>query len=525
LHIGGAGLARGYLDRAGLTAEKFIPDAFGAEAGGRLYRTGDLARYLPDGQIEFIGRIDHQVKVRGFRIELGEIEAALVEHAGVRAAAVAAREDTPGEKQLVAYVVAGEERPTPGEFRGYLKERLPEYMVPSVFMFLEALPLTPGGKIDRRALPLPDSVRAEPQESYVAPRDGLELRFVQTWEEVLGVRPVGVTDNFFDLGGHSLLAVRLLARVQKLFGQNLPLVTFFQSPTVEALAGILRRGTRPRSRSPLVSIQPSGSRPPFFCVHPGGGHVLCYADLARRLGNDQPFYGLEARGLGAGEEPLARVEEMAAYYIEAVRGLERQGPYLLGGWSFGGLVALEMARQLRGQGGEVALLALLDSRAPGSFGKFADFDDSTALALLARELGNLFGKDLPVSSDDLRRLGRGEQLDYVLERAIRTGVLPPDIGLSQIRRLLRVFKANLRAMRDYAPGIYPHRVTLFRAGERFAGTDQDPAMGWGELAAGGLEIYEVPGDHYTMVREPHVQALAERLRSCLDKALAIDPGE
>jgi acyl carrier protein len=237
LCIGGAGLARGYLNRPELTAEKFIPDSFSDEPGARLYRTGDLARYLPDGNIEFLGRIDHQVKVRGFRIELGEIESALEQHPAVRETAVIAREEQRGNKRLVAYVVFNQNAEIlTTELRSFLKEKLPDYMVPSAFVVLDSLPLTPSGKVDRRALPAPDSARPGAEDSYVAPRTPLEEVLAVIWCEILGLNQVGIHDNFFELGGHSLLATQVISRLRKVFEVEIPLRTLFESPTVEKLA-------------------------------------------------------------------------------------------------------------------------------------------------------------------------------------------------------------------------------------------------------------------------------------------------
>jgi acyl carrier protein len=325
-----------------------------------------VARYLADGNIEFLGRVDHQVKIRGFRIELGEIEALLGQHPSVREAVVVAREDAPSEKRLVAYVVGHEEQPTSvGELRSFLKEKLPGYMMPSAFVLLDELPLTPSGKVDRRALPAPEQTRTEQNGAFVAPRDELELRLAEMWEKVLGVQPVGVTDNFFDLGGHSLLAVRLFAQIEKVFGKNLPLATLFQAPTVEQLTPIVREQDSSASWSSLVAVQPEGSKPPFFGVHGALANVLMFRGLAHHLGPDQPVYGLQAQGLDGKHEPHTRVEEMAAHYIAEIRTVQSEGPYYLGGVSFGGLVAFEMAQQLHARGERVALLALFNTDFPG----------------------------------------------------------------------------------------------------------------------------------------------------------------
>ena len=291
----------------------------------------------------------------------------LRQHPAVRETVVIARDDGLGEKWLAAYIVSRREpTPTVNELSSFLHEKLPAYMVPSTFMFLDELPLTPNGKVDRRTLPAPDRVGSTRRGIRVAPRDTLELQLVQIWEDILGLRPVGVTDNFFDLGGHSLLAVRLIARIHKQFGQKLPLPTLFQGATIEQLAGVLRRSPTPLRCSPLVGIHLGGSGRPFFCVHPVGGSILCYAGLSRRLGPDQPFYGLQHPGLDGEWAPYTRIEEMASDYLTALRAVQPEGPYLLGGWSLGGIVAFEMAQQLEARGQKVALLALLDASALAS---------------------------------------------------------------------------------------------------------------------------------------------------------------
>ena len=295
LYIGGDGVARGYFNRPELTAERFLPDPYSAEPGARVYRTGDLARYRADGTLELLGRIDQQVKVRGFRIELGEIEAALAHHPGIAQAVTVAREDSPGDRRLVAYVVTHDSAPlAAADLRRFLRQSLPDYMVPAILLMVDALPLTPNGKVDRRALPAPEKSRLEAGSSSVIPRDALELQLTKIWEEVLRIEPVSLRDNFFELGGDSLLAVRLFVQIDKAFGQKLPLATLFQAPTVEQLANVLRQEEWSLSWSALVAIQPRGSQPPFFCVHAHGGEVLIFKDLAKHLGPDQPFYGLQA---------------------------------------------------------------------------------------------------------------------------------------------------------------------------------------------------------------------------------------
>jgi len=513
LHIGGACLARGYLNRPDLTAEKFIPHPFGTEPGARLYKTGDLARYLPDGNIEFLGRVDHQVKVRGFRIELGEIEATLGQHPAVREAVVLAQEDAPGEKRLVAYVVAERHiSPTAGDLRDFLKQKVPQYMVPSAFVLLDTLPLMLNGKVDRHALPTAGRTRPKVEKALVAPRDALELQLTHLWQEVLGIESIGVRDNFFELGGHSLTAVRLFALIENRLGKRLPLAAVFQGATIEHLATLLRQQAEPAPLSSLVAIQPDGSKPPLFLIHPAGGQVFPYVHLAQYLGPDQPCYGLQAKGPEEGRDPYIRIEDMARCYIEALRRVQPEGPYHLGGWSMGGTIAFEMAQQLHAQGYAVALLALLDSRIPAPDEKFSAHDfEATLLTDVVRYFG------LPLDLEDISQLPRDEVLARVLEQAKEAGLVPPEIEVSQAQRFVELCKADFRATRNYVLHRYPGRITLFRANEEPAGASPDPTFGWNEWAAGGVDVHAVPGNHANMVYRPHVEVLAEKLRACLSQ--------
>jgi thioesterase domain-containing protein/acyl carrier protein len=446
LYIGGDGLARGYLNRPELTAKNSFCNPFSDEPGARLYKTGDSSSLPPRWQYRVPGRLDDQIKIRGFRIELGEIEAVLGQHPDVQETVVMVREDIPGNKRLIAYVVVNQtSAATVSQLHQFLKQKLPEYMIPSAIVKLEALPLTPNGKVDRRALLATDTARPELQSAFVAPRDTLELQLAQIWEDVLNVRPIGVTDNFFTLGGHSLLAVRLIALLQQQFGQNLPLATLFLAPTIEHLASTLGQPTDERQWSPLVKIQSGGSKRPFFCVPGAGGNVIYFYHLARHLGSDQPFYGLQARGLDGEQMPHTQVEDMAAYYIEALQTVQPQGPYLLGGHSFGSYVAFEMALQLLHQGQEVALLAILDTPAPLPTNKPVEFehdDDARYLTMLAMTIEQLVGKKLSVSYEDLQPLAPNEQLNYFLERLKTANVFPPEAKLPQLRGLVQVFQSQ-----------------------------------------------------------------------------------
>src|SRR5436309_3192543 len=361
LYIGGTGVARRYLNRPELTAQKFIPDPFSGEPGPRLYRTGDLGRMLPSGAIEYLGRMDYQVKIRGYRIELGELESLIREYPGIRDTVVVASEDKPGNKRLIAYVVPEDRKHFNATgLRDSLRKRLPEYMLPASFISLAALPATLNGKMDRKALPSSGKGSVEVLRQRVVPRNDTETRLTNIWQEVLGIPSISVDDNFFDVGGNSLLAVRLFTRIEKTFHIKLPLATLIEAQTVEQLAGVLSENVR-RSWSPLVEMQPKGSRPPFFCIHGASGNVLIYRDLSRHLGPDQPFYGLQAQGLDGSVDRLATVEEMASLYIQEIRRVQPKGPYLVGGYCLGGTIAYEIAQQLQGQGQDVALLALFDT--------------------------------------------------------------------------------------------------------------------------------------------------------------------
>ncbi|HEY0604287.1 MAG TPA: amino acid adenylation domain-containing protein, partial [Herpetosiphonaceae bacterium] len=529
--VAGESVSRGYLFRPELTAERFVVCPF--EDGQIMVRTGDLGRWRADGTVEILGRIDHQVKVRGFRIETAEIEHALAQHPSVNECVVVAREDAAGDRRLVAYVVKNPEPRTKNQgdgseagsrfwvlgsadLRQHVGAQLPDYMVPSAFVLLDALPKTPNGKLDRRALPAPDGSVSGTSDTFVAPRDTLELRLARIWEALLGVQPVGIRDSFFALGGHSLLVVRLMAQIQTQLGQKIPLATLFQQPTVEHLARTLRQSNPQPLDSPLIQLQPGRDQLPFFCVHAAAGSVLSYLELAQLLGPEQPFYAFQAAGLDDGQPPHTQVETMAVAYLAALRAAQPHGPYRLGGWSFGGLVAYEMAQQLTAQGEEVALLALIDSQ-PSRGEPALAIDQTTLLHWFAIDLGRTVGADLADAADALATLPPEQQFTYVLEQARASGTLPADIGERELRAYLDVYTASLRAMQDYRPLPYAGRVTLFRAGDRPL-DDAGEMLGWDALAAEGVSLRVIPGDHYSIVRQPHVATLAEQLRLSLAEA-------
>ncbi len=516
LYIGGIGVARGYFNRLDLTSERFTDNPF---TEGRMYKTGDVARFLADGNIEYIGRCDHQVKLRGFRIELGEIEAILVQQPQLREAVVVIQRDCQGSQYLVAYVVAHDIQPAVNDLRDFLKAKLPEFMLPTVFNIVDSIPLTPSGKVDRKALSQIEFAIKKSSQSTILPRNDLERQLSDTWCEILHLTKVGVRDNFFELGGTSLKAISLMSAIAEKFGRELPLATLFTHGTIEQLGEILLSATSTYTNSPLVAIQPKGNKRPFFCVHPAGGHVLCYFTLARYLGTEQPFYGLQARGFYGDEEPLTTVEEMAAIYVEAIQTVQPEGPYQVGGWSFGGVVAYEVAQQLQRQGHKVSLLAILDSYVPILLDKNKNIDNKYLVGVLSRVFGGMFGEDNLVSPTEIEHLSIEERLNYIIDKAREAKIFPPGVERQDNRRILDVLVGTLKATYSYQRQPYPGKVTVFRAKEKHI-MAPDPTMVWVELfsvlAVGDVEIHLVPGHHYSFVLEPNVAALAESLGTCLE---------
>ena len=521
IYIGGAGVARGYLKREELTAEKFLANPYSAEPGGRMYRTGDLGRYLENGNIEFLGRKDHQVKIRGFRVELGEIEAALVEHPKIRQAVVLAREDEPGEKRLVAYVVADQEAEEGdsgnkkaglriSELREHMLGKLPEYMVPSAYMKLEKLPLTHNGKIDRKALPQPDTDTPE-KKNMLGRAIATEETLCRLWQEVLRRERVGIHDNFFMIGGHSLLAVQVISRVRSAFAIDMPLNVLFAAPTVARMAehiASVNGHEGPRSSQVLVSIQSQGSRAPFFCVHAVGGQVISYAELSQEMGLEQPFYGLQSPPANYFPESDISIEQMATLYNREIRSVQPVGPYLLSGWSMGGLVAWEMAQQLIKEGETIGLLALMDTTPPSGYLEADDrADEISMLARFALDMSRLVGKDPRPLVEQFSQAAAQDQWNMVQETLTSYGVLAPKTAHAEMTALLNVFTRNALAMNNYSLHPSDQSVVFFRASE----TPERFSKLWTKWAGGGIQFHLVPGDHFTMLRRPNVRIIAETL--------------
>nr|VFJ76926.1 MAG: amino acid adenylation domain-containing protein [Candidatus Kentron sp. FW] len=535
LHIGGAGVARGYLNRPDLTAEKFIPDPFSDDPQARLYRTGDLCRWLPDGNIEFLGRIDTQVKIRGFRIECGEVENALRSHPDVREAVVKPQGEG-ADKQLVAWVGWGElanpntdvsgdvhvgvrspHQPTHA-LRTHLRALVPDWMIPSRFVFVEKLPLTPGGKIDRRALPDLDTDQSSVEAKYVAPRDPVENTLCGIFAQVLGIRRAGIHDNFFDLGGHSLLVIRAMPSIREHFGRELPPRALFQHPTPGELA-LAIRGHGEWLPTILLPLRTTGSRAPLFCVHPAGGGAFCYRELAKCLPDDQPVHGIQAVGFEGKEEPLTGIEAMATRYLEEITAQWPSGPYHLYGWSFGGVVAFEMAQRLRAAGREVGFLVLADTGHPSWFQEENEPEQDEIMVHLLAETGELDSELV----HELRDMARADRLIYLQRRLAHVMNTSRDnqgreSGLPMIENLERfseIYRANSQALRTYRPAPWEGKLVFLSARERL-----DPAMGpphsaWIPLAAGGMEHHVIPGNHFTMHQRPQVREIARILEGIL----------
>ncbi len=506
LYIGGDGVARGYLNRAELTAEKFLPNPF--MEGGRIYRTGDLARYIADGTMQFFGRADHQIKLRGYRIELGEIETVLAQHPSVRQNVVIVREDTPGNPRLVAYLVTDGHTPDAGEWRTYLREKLPDYMIPSAFIALEALPLTPNGKIDRKALPAPDSSLFAEDKTYVAPRTEVEEKIAAIWGAVLGLERVSVQDSFFELGGHSLLAMRIFAGIEKEFGKRLPLTTLFTTPTVEGLAELLPTADH-RAKvvgvPPVLAIQEKGSLHPFFCV---GGGVLNLKNLSRYVGNDLPFYVLQSESLNGYQAVHAPLSEIASFFLKAIKEIQPNGPYYLGGAYGSGIVALEMARQLEVEGEEVALLALFNTR-PNR--------ETQARSLTKRIVGRL------TRIRELTEISWQHFQEALQDRMWKTAVKVCKRARLPLPNFLRGdhYEELLvrRAGKSYLPEKpFGKKATLFYTYDWYARQFDLPKWGWGTMLAGELETREVPGIPCDMFIDPYVQVLAMHFKDHLEQA-------
>jgi amino acid adenylation domain-containing protein len=539
LYIGGAGVARGYLNRPELNKERFLADPFSGQPGARLYKTGDVARYRNDGILEYLGRIDNQVKVRGYRIELGEIESTIASDPRVKSCAVLVREDEPGNKQLVGYVVPQEGRsPTAEDLRQFVKQKLPEYMAPAHFVFLDSLPLTHNGKVDRKALPAPSYGDVSTSREYVAPSTDAEKAIAEIWASLLKVERIGVHDDFFDLGGHSLMAMRAISQVGEKFDVNLPLAVLLEAPTIAQLARKLRpeesAPASPSAAAPiaapstqtahswssLVPIRSSGSKKPLFLVHGAEGNILLYREVTQHLGPDQPVYGLQSQGLSGDGRFLTTVEEMAAHYVKEIMEAQPHGPYFLGGYCLGGTVAYEMAHQLRARGEKVEVVIMLDtcnwaSASPAKVSRLEPvhslqnlwFHALNVLSLRGEERGKFLKQKADVESTRIGIRLRAVYHAFLRLFRVEKGVSYP---------FLAVGKFNHAAMHTYDPRPYDGRVAVIRPKGDFLGLTSR-SLGWSDVvAADHLEIHELPVYPKGILVEPFCRLLAEAMKLCLE---------
>ena len=497
LYTGGDGLARGYLNQPMLTSEKFIRNPLYEDSRARMYRTGDLVRYLPDGNIDFVGRIDNQVKIRGFRVELGEIDNALLKYPIVQEAVTIAREDVAGCRILVAYVVT-----PPGiavdtaELRSHLAQSLPDYMIPTKFIQLHSLPLTANGKVDRARLPAPNS-RPDEYAGPVAPRNQLEDTVLRAWEQVLPKQPCGITDNFFDLGGHSLLAVKMLAEIEKLTGITLPLAVLFQNATVENLATLVQQQQGQLNESVVATINAAGSYPPFFGIVTPGGNGLGYVALSRHLGVNQPFYRIAGHGPRIKDRPYTTVEfeTLAAQYIRAMKIIQPEGPYYLGGMCYGARLAFDMARLLEAEAETVRLLAIFDTWV---------MENTTNRSLW--RINNYIKK--------IEKFGRSDGRTKV--RMLRRWS-ERKLGL---RKATKVWYSAHWPGESYLPPKYSGTITVFRTPKQPFYQKNDRSLGWKDRTTGAIELLTVECAHRYLLREPYVQSLATQLGHCLTRVRA-----
>jgi amino acid adenylation domain-containing protein len=522
IYIGGEGVAKGYLNRPELTAEKFVNDPFTKNIDAKMYNTGDLGRFMPNGEIECLGRVDAQVKIRGYRIETGEIEYNLVNNTNIKEAVVIARPDNFGIDKLVAFVVIDNnetinETEQVQTWKETLRAAVPDYMVPDNFVVLSEMPLTPNGKVDKKALAKHGISVVDSGNGYVAPRTDVEKLVADIWVEYLGVEKIGVYDNFFELGGHSLIAVQVMTRIEKETGKRLPLAALFETSTVEKLAFMLALDGKSITWDSLVPIKPKGNKMALYMVHGAGLNVLLFNTLAMNMAPDQPVFGLQAKGLDGVEEPLESIEEIAAHYIKSIMQQNPSGPYALAGYSFGGIIAFEMAKQFEAMGKEVKMLAMFDTYAYRT-----PYYDAPLTKALKR--GRFFKDKLKyalTSKSGLKdTVTKQVSLKRRLVRAywkLRYGKEQNQVGFFGYSN--KIDEMNNLAERRYQLKPYNIAVDVFRAENRTFYMDDFEFLGWKPYALKGVNIHRIPGEHNTIFKAPNDKIFAEVLQKCLDDAV------
>jgi len=507
LYIGGAGVARGYLGRPDLTAQRFIQNPF--VSGGRMYKTGDLGRWLPDGNIEYLGRNDLQIKIRGFRIEPGEVEARLAEHPAVREAAVLAREDLPGEKRLVAYYV-GDEALGAQVLRTHVAGKLPAYMVPAAYVRLEHFPLTPNGKLDRKAMPAPEA-EAFITRGYEPPQGETEETLARIWQQLLRVERVGRHDNFFDLGGHSLMVIKLVNRLKQ-YGLEVQVAELFISPTLWRFAAHLSGESDRTIRDSALPIRTDGKSLPLFLVHEISGEVAYGPPLARHIDSDIPVYGLT--GVPLGQTPSRSLHAQAKRLVRLIYDIQAEGPYRIAGWSSGGMLAYEIATQLIGDDKPVEFLGLIDTSIMAGSSQVLPEDDSAALLALA--LGQTTD---PATTSQLKTLSASADFAVLLKKCQAQGIVPEFLGVDDLRLFFRRYRANEPAYLDYYPKSIPIPIYFFKAKEQPTPGEGSCLDGWQQvLPEDRIRVISMPGTHHSMIQPPHIEALGSALSKAICQA-------
>ncbi|WP_221452684.1 non-ribosomal peptide synthetase [Mucilaginibacter sp. FT3.2] len=521
IYIGGDGVAKGYLNQPALTAEKFVADPFSQTSGAKMYSTGDLGVFKPDGEIECLGRIDTQIKIRGYRIEAGEIEHYLVNEYNVKEAVVIAHADKSGIDKLVAYIVIkdgfqGENEAA--QIKGWrinLRALLPDYMVPDDFIIIPAMPLTPNGKTDKKALADQSIKLAESINLFVSPRTDVEKLVADIWSEFLEIRNIGIYDNFFELGGHSLIAVQVMARIEKITGKRLPLAVLFENSTVEKLALMLEMDGKSIVWDSLVPIKPAGTKMPLYIVHGAGLNVLLFNALATNMDADQPVYGLQAKGLNGTDEPLDNIVDIAAHYNASIMEQNPTGPYALAGYSFGGIIAFEMAKQFEAMGKEVKMLAMFDTYAYRSpyFDPPATQYYKRGKFFMRKLVYNLSFKDGVGNTIAHNSLGLKRRLKKAIWKIANDDEQEGFFGYSN-----KIDEMNILAEKRYQLVPYQIAVEVFRAEDRTFYLDDFENLGWKHYALKGVNVHKIPGGHNTIFKAPNDKTFASILQNCLDKA-------
>lgn len=508
LYIGGDGLAWGYLNQPDLTARRWISNPF--ISGEKLYKTGDRVRYLSDGNIEFLGRFDHQVKIRGFRVELGEIEHALAQISELETTLTVVREDKSNRKYIVTYAIPKPKNKVEiANIRDRLKEKLPAYAIPSAFVCLDRFPLIPNGKINREALPVPEI--QQNSAVTVEPRNDLERKLVRIWKSCLHVNSIGIEDDFFDLGGHSLLAVELLAEMNQQAHVKLSINQFLELPTIAAIAESLTHHTTSTKAPCIVPLKPGNVETPLFLIHAIGSSILFYKPLIEHVQTERAIYGIQSVFLKSPQANIDSLEELAACYVRQIKEIQPQGPYAIGGASFGGLVAYEVARQFTRQDDAVDILMLFDRPAPGGY----------KTAGVRRRYQHHWQKLISNGPNYLATKLK-ERLSFELNRAMATfenrqSDLYEKLALPTKRYLGQEIVDRQTKLADkYVPSPYPGEVILIRAEEgRDDGTMYEEDLGWSQYARGGVRVWTNPGKHMSIFNTPNVELLAKRIDSIL----------